>query len=733
MPRHETIRITQESPAAARGAFPTLLATARFVREAARVPVRAALDRATWRDVAARSFTIPPVSIQDPALRALFGGGPTQAGVAISEQTALTIAAVWDAVQVIAGDVGSLPLLHYKRLAAGGKERMTWSPIYRLLHDEFNPEMTAIVARETMQQHVLLWGNAYAEIERLGTGRPGALWPITPDRVRADRTQRTKALIYEVANTGGRNTVLQPEDMLHIPGLGFDGITGYSVIAKARESLGLTLAAERFGAQFFGKGARSGGVFQHPGKLTPEAHGRIKESLKNLHPHEYAVLEEGMTLERWTIPPDDAQFLVTRQFQVTDVARWFNLPPHKIKDLTRSTNNNIEHQGIEYVIGCLRKWLVRWEQEINRKLIAPLERKQEFVEHLVDALLRGDIQSRYAAYATGRQWGWLSADDVLEKENMNPLPNGQGRLYLIPTNMLPADKAKDMQAPGSQPTAAAPAAEPKDPEEDARVLAAAIESLRPDIARVEEAIRQAVAAGQTDVAEAMETGLRSLRDEVLEHERALLAASEARAAESAQTLRGDLAATADRLAQLAVAQEERHVARDEAEAAERRARASEPVVVAGLSDLVAEIRAGNEAASTHAGILAAHRHNLVDAYRRLLHREGLAARKKAQTPEKLRAWMDDFYPRRQPMTDTVMPAMALHVVLARSVEPAAARAETLIAAHCQRSRVELETLLDAAPADLTAAVEALTGRWEQDRPGQVADELMQEVSAHVGD
>lgn len=747
------------------------------------VPVRLQPDPTTffgriWQAI--RSYTIAPLSIQSPEIQRLLGGTPTSSGIPMTEQTALMISAVWDAVQTIAGDIASLPLFLYRRLPNGGKELMPDHPVYRLIHDEPNPEMTSMVFRETLQGHVLLWGNAYAEIERSVLGRPLALWPLTPDRVKPERDRATDRLIYRVWNRNGSEDIFQPEDILHVPGLGYDGTCGYSVIAKARESLALAVAAERFGAQFFGQGARSGGVFTHPNKLSQTAKDNIKSSLKNMEPHEYAVLEEGMTLERWTIPPDDAQFLQTRTLQVTEVARWFGIPPHKLADLSRATFSNIEQQEIDYVSKTLRRWLVRWEQEYTRKLVRPLERGIQLVEHNIDGLLRGDIESRYRAYATGRQWGWLSVNEIREKENMNPIDEGD--VYLIPGNMLPADKADEIVPPGSQPPAAAPVPEPASPEDDRdyKALTAAVEQLRPEIGRVEEAMRQAIATGQIEAAKAMAAGLAALRAELAEtQERALAAEQEREARRDAEK-----AADHEAIAELQADMNARAQAPPEP-------LVIGPVEVAGMAELVAQLRAEQEAAEARqaaivdavtarlaeteaavkesvaslregaaktaqrvqdrlatvagaaaerqryqqdrAGIHAAHRRLIQDAMRRVLHREGLAARKAAGSPDKLRAWLDTFYARRQPMTDAVGDVMQLHVVLTRSTEPAAARADALIAAHCQRSRGELEALLETAPADLTASVEALTARWEQDRPGQVAEELMGEVTANVSE
>lgn len=408
------------------------------------------------------------LSSADPALKSIFGAAPVAAGVSVTENTAFNYSAVWAAVALIAGSIGSLPLPLYRRLPEGGKERASSHPLYRLLHDEPNPEMTSMVFRETLQNHVLTWGNAYAEIERNGGGRPVALWPLTPDRLKVERDQ-AKNIVYRVRQAGGGYATLSSDNVLHVPGLGFDGLTGYAPIARAREAIGLGLATERFGASFFGRGSRPSGVLEHKGRLSDKARERLRGDWDSMHSgvdnaHRPAVLEEGMSWKALMIPPEDAQFLQTRLFQIQEVARWFNVPLHLLKDLSHATFSNIEHQALEFVVHTLRPWLVRWEQELNRKLLSSAERDVFFFEHLVDGLLRGDQKTRFEAHAIGRQWGWYSADDVLEVENRNPLPGGQGKLYLVPANMTTPEKLAAAPPPGSGGAGAPPASRSRDTE-----------------------------------------------------------------------------------------------------------------------------------------------------------------------------------------------------------------------------------------------------------------------------
>lgn len=380
-----------------------------------------------------------PSQPTDTDLAFLGAGLSTAAGVDVSPEGALRHLAVYACVRVLAESVASLPLIVYARGDDGSKQRADSFPLYTLLHDAPNPEMTALEFRETLMGHLALRGNAYAEIEWLNSGRPGALWPLRPDRVKPVRNGK-KELVYEVRLSSGEVRTLAARQVLHIRGLGPNGLIGYDPISIARQAIGLGLGTEEFGARFFANDARPGIVLEYPGKLGKEAQDRLRDSWSDRHQglsnaHRIAVLEEGMKVTEIGIAPENAQFLETRKFQVNEIARMFRVPPHMIADLDRSTNNNIEHQGLEFVTHTLRPWLVRWEQRINQTLLVGQERQRYFAEFLVDGLLRGDIKSRYDAYAVARQNGWMSANDVRTKENMNPIPNGD--VYLVPLNMIP--------------------------------------------------------------------------------------------------------------------------------------------------------------------------------------------------------------------------------------------------------------------------------------------------------
>lgn len=373
-----------------------------------------------------------------------FGGFQSKSGANVNEETALRVTAYLAAVKVISETVASLPLLTYQKLKEGGKARAPNHPMFTILHDIGNEEMTAYTMRETIQGHACNWGNGYAEIERDFNGNLIGLWPLLPDRTFPERNPTTKKIQYRTI-IDNQQFVLPFEKVLHIPGFGFDGLVGYNPVLHAREAIGISLATEEFGARFFGDGANPSGIIEYPGKMKELAVQEFKKDAKANYgglgnSHRLMVLEEGLKFHQTTIPPEVAQFLETRKFQIAEIARVFRVPLHMLAELDRSTNNNIEHQGIEFVTHTIRPWLVRWEQAIHMRLLTPAERRKGFfAEHLVDALLRGDTESRYNAYAVARQNGWYSVNDIRSKENENPVPGGDA--YTMNGNMIPIDQA----------------------------------------------------------------------------------------------------------------------------------------------------------------------------------------------------------------------------------------------------------------------------------------------------
>ena len=377
--------------------------------------------------------------------------GPTTSGKAVNEFTAMQTTAVYSCVRILGEAIASLPLNLYRYESDGGKKRVYDHPLYHILHDEPNPEMTSFVFRETLMSHVLIWGNAYAQIIRDGAGRVVALYPLLPNKMEVNRDENGELYyLYTKYNDENPNirkygqVKLSRYDVLHIPGLGFDGLVGYSPIAMARNAVGMTIACEEYGASFFANGANPSGVLEHPGILKDPS--KVRDSWNEVYrgsanAHKVAVLEEGMKYQQIGVPPEEAQFLETRKFQIDEIARLYRIPPHMIGDLDKSSFSNIEQQSLEFVKYTLDPWVIRWEQSLMRSLLTEEEKKQYFIKLNVDGLLRGDYQSRMNGYAIGRQNGWMSANDIREMEDMNPISEEEGgNLYLINGNMT---KLKD--------------------------------------------------------------------------------------------------------------------------------------------------------------------------------------------------------------------------------------------------------------------------------------------------
>ena len=377
-----------------------------------------------------------------------FGG--SAAGKRVNERSAMQMTAVYSCVRILAEAVAGLPLHLYRYKDDGSKEKALDHPLYLLLHDEPNPEMSSFVFRETLMTHLLLWGNAYAQIIRNGRGEVIALYPLMPDRMAVDRDNKGQ-LYYEYTTSAedapiskGSIVQLKASDVLHIPGLGFDGLVGYSPIAMAKNAIGLAIATEEYGSKFFANGAQPSGVLEHPGTIKDPQ--RVRDSWMSqfggsANSNKIAVLEEGLKYTPISISPEQAQFLETRKFQINEIARIFRIPPHMIGDLEKSSFSNIEQQSLEFVKYTLDPWVCRWEQSMQRALLSPDEKKNYFFKFNVDGLLRGDYQSRMNGYAVGRQNGWMSANDIRELENLDRIPEEEGGdLYLINGNMT---KLKD--------------------------------------------------------------------------------------------------------------------------------------------------------------------------------------------------------------------------------------------------------------------------------------------------
>ncbi len=384
-------------------------------------------------------------------------GAPNGSGQIVNASSAQRLTAVTCAFRIISETQAVLPLHVYRQQADGTKQRDRTHPLYRLLRHQPNPWQTAFEFKRMLTWHAVSRGAGYAEILLRGDGQVGALVPLHSDRVRPDVTEAGE-IVYRYTPVRGEVREIPFQRMFKLLAFSEDGVCGRSLIEVCQEGIGAGLAAESFAAHFWANQATPSGILKAPNVMKPDA----AEKLRKMWQARYGgvenaartpLLENGVEYVQLGMKMQDAQFIESRKFHVTEIARLFRLPPHMLGDLERATFTNIEHQGLEFVVHSMSPWLVMWEQAVWRDLLTEQDQEDRFAEHLVDALLRGDIGSRYGAYAVGRQWGWLSADDVREKENMNPLPDGQGRAYLTPLNMLPADQV----APSPSRRAVAPA------------------------------------------------------------------------------------------------------------------------------------------------------------------------------------------------------------------------------------------------------------------------------------
>lgn len=372
----------------------------------------------------------------------VFMFGKADSGERVDEKSAMQIATVYACVRLLAETIAGLPLHLYRYSEEGGsKEKAKEHPLYRILYRQPNAEMTSFSFWETMTLQILLWGNSYAQVIRDGKNNTLALYPLPPENVEVDRNEKGEiyyiyhAYTDEVPGKTNKDIYLRKDEVFHVPGMSYNGLVGFSPIAVMKNSLGTTLAVEKYGSSFFKNGAQPSGVLEHPGILkNPQ---KIRENWTEVYggagnAHKIAVLEEGMQYKAISLPPEDSQFLSTRQFGVTEICRIFRVPPHLVQSMEHATFSNIEHQSIDFVVHTLTPWLVRFEQAIVKDLLLPDEQDKYYPKFNVDGLLRGDYQSRMQGYATGISNGFLSPNDVHRLENMDLIPpeNGGDDYYL---------------------------------------------------------------------------------------------------------------------------------------------------------------------------------------------------------------------------------------------------------------------------------------------------------------
>lgn len=368
--------------------------------------------------------------------------GSSDAGISVNNDVALNYTAYWSCVRLLAETLASLPCVLYEQIEPRGKNKALSHPLFRLLHDEPNPEMDSFSYFETLMYHLVSAnGNCYSFIDWNDDLTIQNLWIMNPDRIQKARDESGEIIFkYQTEKQG--QIILPAFRVWHIPGFGYDGLKGYTPLTYMRNQIGLGVAAEKMGSKLFSNGLTIGGVLEHPGKMSIEAQNKLKTSIEKGYQgvekaHRLLVLEEGMKYNKTNIQPDDAQWLETRKFQRNEIASFFRVPPHMIGDLERATFSNIEHQGIEFAMYTMRPWLVRWERAANRQLLLSTEKDHYFIKFTIDALLRGDTLTRYQAYSSAINWGWMNRNEVRELEDMNPV-DGLDE-YMAPGNMVSAE------------------------------------------------------------------------------------------------------------------------------------------------------------------------------------------------------------------------------------------------------------------------------------------------------
>lgn len=402
-------------------------------------------------------------------------GSQSLSGENVTEETALTYSAVWNAITLISGTIASLPL-HLIQKQNKTKRYATENKLYNVLHTQYNPYMTAMAGRECLSSHVLTWGNGYAEKVFNGYDEIIELWPIPPNRILHMELREDNKIWYEIKV--GNETKWLPRDLiLHIPGLGFDGFVGYSPIAIARKSIGLGMAMETFGSNYFGQGTHPGVIVSHPGKLEPQTHSNMKKSLTETYSglgqsHRLMLLEDAMKIEKIGFAPEESQFLESRQFQIPEIARWFNLPPHKLKDLTKSSFNNIESEQISFVTDSILPWLIRFEQNFMMQLLPKAQiRRNFYFKHVVEGILRGSSKNRADFYKAAIGSGWMTPNDARELEDMDPSNDPLADELWMPASLIPLSKFDDYLAKNSGSISKEPKKEEIDePENKLRLL-----------------------------------------------------------------------------------------------------------------------------------------------------------------------------------------------------------------------------------------------------------------------
>ncbi len=426
------------------------------------------------------SIENPTSSLSDPedwVFDAFSGGKRSDSGVRVNRRSALGYSAVWRALNLISRDVAKIPLHVFKRLPEGGKERDTGHPAHRLLRRKANPEMKAFDLKQLIMSHVLLEGNAYVYVFRTNAGDPDRLLPLDPTMTFPVRIDGQLWYITKDVRTspGGvaEDRRLKPDDVIHIKGLGFDGLLGYNVIDIAKDTLGLGLAMKKFGSVFFKNHAMPGVILEHPDKLSPEAKQELVDGWKRLltgldRSHSTTILEEGMKAHVLTVDARKAQLMEMRTFELREIANVLGVPPHKLGDTTRTSFSSLEQENQAYLDEALDPWLVQFEEECTDKLLTENEKDRDthFIEFVREAIVRADLAARTSSQNARVLTGIVTRDEVRAQENMNPLPDGLGKITMRPANMILETDDEDGGPTGPPPESPAPEPEPADDDGD---------------------------------------------------------------------------------------------------------------------------------------------------------------------------------------------------------------------------------------------------------------------------
>lgn len=626
----------------------------------------------------------------DDGVAQWFGGSVSSSGVQVDNKTALNYSAVFRAVRVISGAISRLPIGVYRRTSDDTVERVKGHPVEWLLNTTVNGEIPSLVWRESRQAHLLTWGNCYSGIERNRAGQVISLVPKSPQGIHIERV--AGRLVYEFKDDRGGTKTVAREDMLHIPGLGYDGIVGYDVIHMARECIGLGIAAENYGATFYGNSARPGGLLKHPGRISKEAAGRLRESWNNVHQgpnsqHKVGIVEEGMDWVPMSMPNDSAQFLETRKFQIVEIARWFDVAPHLLFELDRATFSNIEHQGLEFLIYSLAYWLARWEAFCGFSLFSEEEQRDGLIlRHDASEILRADTKAMAEANKEAILGGWKTINQVLSEQHQ-PGIGPAGDMHLVQQQMVSVESiyaAAESAKNGENETKTEP--EPLESQEEAAAQGKTAQTgLQGQQITALMAIIGEVTGGNLP---------KSAAKSMIRMSFPLIEASEVNSLVDALEIKPPEPLPAPVVAAQLPGQ------------AQKRPAAAAPPQRAPQRP---------EMRSAAAAVLE-------DTLGRMVRREATHVKKAAESPKTFYSWMDDFYGKHEEiMREALSPAARVLTAATDASEQPEFRAWEIAKRHCSDSRQALLSAGDGNPDAFGERIDALLSTWTTSRVSETPE------------